>query len=266
MNENYKPRNISTRLYFLRKNIALLWALEKNLRAKYTPSALHGNISKETYDEYGERELHDQETGICLALKNGCLIKIPFSKVREGYIEPVDNAISRMLKDSSKTVRVLEVGCGNATNLKILKEKFGDKVDFSGVDISGARIETGKKFWSSKLINIDLYEASATDLSIFRDESFDIVYSICALEQITYRLHEAVNEMARLSKSKIICVEPIYEFGNSVQRLYNVVNDQCRTLLPELKATGLKVSEQGLLPVLHNPLCPVGLVIADKNI
>ena len=257
---------MKTCLYFWRKKLGLHWALEKNIRGEYTPTVLHGETSKHIYDEYGERELRDQETRVCLALKGGRLIKIPYAQVREVYIEPITNAISQMLDDSNKTIRVLEVGCGNGTNLKVLKEKFGNKVELTGIDISGDRIDTGKNFWGNKLDNIELREASATDLSLYRDESFDVVYSICALEQITYHLHEAVNEMVRLSNAKIICVEPTYEFGNNVQRLYNIVNDQCRTLLPELKSTGLKVYEYGLLPVLHNPLCPVGLLIADKNI
>lgn len=266
MNDNYTPHDIPTYLYFWRKKLGLHWALEKNMRDKYTPAALHGDTSKNIYDEYGERELHDLQTGICLALKGGRLTKMPFAKVREAYIEPIAEVISQMLKGSNKTIRVLEVGCGNGSNLKILKEKFGDKVEFSGIDISGARIDTGKKFWGDKLNGIDLNEASATDLSLYKDELFDVVYSICALEQITYRLHEAVNEMVRLSNAKIVCVEPVYEFGNSVQRLYNVVNGQCRTLLPELKATGLKLGEHGLLHILHNPLSPVGLLIVDKDI
>lgn len=265
MNDNYEPQDMPTRFYFWRKKLGLHWALEKNMRGKYTPAALHGNTSKHTYDEYGERELHDQETRTCLALKGGRLTKMPYAQVREAYIKPIADAISQMSDDSKKSIRVLEVGCGNGTNLKILKEKFGDKVELFGIDISGARIDTGKKYWGNKLDGIVLNEASATDLSLYKDESFDVVYSICALEQITYRLHEAVNEMVRLSNAKIICVEPTYEFGNSVQRLYNVVNDQCRTLLPELKSTGLKIYEHGLLPILHNPLCPVGLLIADKK-
>lgn len=266
MNDNYKANNMSTRLYFLRKKLGLYRALEKKLRSKYTPSTLHGDSSKHTYDKYGDRELHNYEKKICLALKGGCLTKMPYAEVRDAYIEPIAKTISEMLGGTKKTIRILEVGCGNGTNLKILKERFGDNVELNGIDISAARIETGKKYWGDKLDGIELKEASATDLSIYKDGVFDLVYSICALEQITYRLHEAVNEMVRLSNAKIVCVEPTYELGNSVQRLYNVVNDQCRTLLPELKSTGLKVYEHGLMPVLHNPLCPVGLLIADKNI
>lgn len=266
MNDNYKAHDIPTRLYFWRKKLGLYWALEKKLSSQYMSPALHGNASKKIYDEYGDRELHNYETKICLALKNGCLTKIPYTKVREAYIKPIADIISQMLDGSQKTIRVLEVGCGNGTNLKILKEKFNKDVEFSGIDISAARIDTGKIFWGEKLDDIELKEADATVLSLYKDGAFDVVYSICALEQITYRLHDAVNEMVRLSKVKVVCVEPTYEFGNRVQRLYNIVNDQCRTLLPELKATGLKVSEKGLLPILHNPLCPVGLLIADKNI
>jgi histidinol-phosphate/aromatic aminotransferase/cobyric acid decarboxylase-like protein len=81
---------------------------------------------------------------------------------------------------------------------------------------------------------------------------------------MTFRLHEALSEMKRVSKGPIVCVEPVYEYGNTAQRLYNIVNDQCRTLLQDMRSCELVVEEQGLLSVLHNPLNPVGVVVARK--
>lgn len=256
--------DLKTRLYFRKARRRLMRELQRQLSEAHTAHHKHGNGSKAEYDTYDDRELQDFESGVYRVLKNNVLCDVPSKTVRETYLAPIFVEIEALIVRTSGPVRVLEVGCGNGTNLKVIKDRFGASVDLTGIDISKTRLDVGKAFWKGALDGIDLRQASATDLSEFEDSSFDIVYSVCALEQITYRLHEAVREAVRLSKSSIVCVEPVYEFGNEVQRLYNIVSDQCRTLLPELKQHGLRVEEGGLMPILHNPSNPVGLLVARK--
>ena len=271
MNRNTRLKGLITHLYFLRSEMLL----KKKLHAKLVEScsneshAYHGETSKDQYDVYGERELVEYETGSGRVLKDGRLATMPYKAVRDVYVQPVKDAVSAMLEsqegEGSGPLKILEVGCGNATNLKLLKEAFGDRVALYGIDISANRIAVGQKYWGERIAGIDLRQADATALSMFDDSSFDLVYSVCALEQITYRLHEAVGEMVRVGKGKLVLVEPVFEFGNKVQRLYNIVGDQCRTLIPELKSFDLDVAEKGLMPVLHYPLNPVGLLVAEKR-
>ena len=255
---------LTTRLYFFKKKFSLLKHLKRKVREDARSAALHGDASKSIYDVYGEREIHDFETGNCRALVNGELKRLPHKQVRNAYIAPVIAEIQRLQSTQERPLRVLEVGCGNATNLMLLRSHFDDRVELSGIDISGKRIEVGRNYWSEKLAGVHLQQTSATDLSMFPDNHFDVAYSICALEQITFRMHEVVTEMKRVARDCIVCVEPVYEYGNEAQRLYNIVNDQCRTLLQDMRSCELAVEEHGLLPILHNPLNPVGLVIGRK--
>ena len=177
------------------------------------------------------------------------------------YISPVRSEILRLQEEVSP-LNVLEVGCGNGTNLKILRDSVGTGVNLCGVDIASNRIKVGQEYWGDAIAEVEFYTMDATDLRQFQTGQFDLAFSVCALEQMTYRLHEAVRELVRVSSRLIVCVEPLPEHGNTEQRLYNLVNDQCRTLIQELNATELMVEDRGLLPVLHNPLNPVGLVLA----
>lgn len=255
---------LGTKLYFLNKRRALFKRLQRKVQTDCIAAALHGEASKEIYDQYGERELREYENGSCKALVNGVVKRLPHKVVRDAYIAPVASAIAQVAAQAARPVKVLEVGCGNATNLMLLKAKFGSTVELAGIDISGNRIDTGRRYWGDRLQDIDLRQTSATDLSMFPDNHFDVVYSICALEQITYRIHEVVTEMKRVSRGMLVCVEPVYEYGNDVQRLYNIVNDQCRTLLHDMRSCELEVEEHGLLSILHNPLNPVGLIVGRK--
>ncbi len=227
-------------------------------------AALHGGSSKEIYDQYGDRELRDFESGECRALVDGRLSRLSHRQVRDAYLAPIQAEIQRLASELNRPVRVLEVGCGNGTNLMLMKQQFGDQVKLCGIDISLSRIDVGRQFWGESLQGIEFQQTSATDLSMYGNGRFDVVYSVCALEQITYRIPEVVSEMERVAAHSVVCVEPVYEYGNAVQRLYNIVNDQCRTLLHDLRESSLQIEEQGILRILHNPLNPVGVVIGRK--
>ena len=257
--------DLKTWLYFRKSRRRLMRAFLRQLGDPAPAHHRHGASAKADYDKYDDREIRAFESESHLALKEGRVCELPAKTVRNTYIAPIVAEIERLAAAADGPVRVLEVGCGNATNLKLLAEAFGDRVALTGIDISKVRLDVGREHWKDALEGISLHQASATDLSLFADASFDVVYSICALEQITYRLHEAVREMVRLASDCVVCVEPVYEFGNDVQRLYNIVSDQCRTLLPEFHLHGLSVEERGLMPILHNPSNPVGLLIGRKD-
>lgn len=247
---------------FFRKRLKDLHArFASQLRGEAELVQKHGGGAKDVYEVYGDREMRAFETDSCEGLRGGEVQQISLREVRDAYLEPVGKAIEQLRKDVDRPLRVLEVGCGNATNLMLLNQRFPG-VAFSGIDIAEGRIAEGRKYWGERLTSVELAQASATDLSLFADKSFDLVYSVCALEQIPYSLGDAVREMVRLADRRIVCVEPVFEFGNEAQRLYNVVSDQVRTLLPELVRQCTTVERHGLLPTLHNPLNPVGLLVA----
>jgi ubiquinone/menaquinone biosynthesis C-methylase UbiE len=257
-----------TYLFFRKRNHALLMKLKTSLKSGSALLESHGNQSREKYEEYGNEEMRHYEAGKTRALVNGRLQIMPSKEIRKAYLSPLIAQIHNTLARGNEKgcpLKVLEIGCGNGTNLKVVKDHFESAVNLTGIDISPTRIRTGKAYWGGGLDGVTMIEADATNLSGFGDSTFDIVFSICALEQIPYRLNEVVSEMVRVSKEIIVCVEPIPQWGNETQRLYNLINDQCRTLLLEFRATNLEIFEGQQLPVLHNPLNPVGLLIGKHQ-
>ncbi len=73
---------------------------------------------------------------------------------------------------------VLDAGCGEGCNTRLLAE-LGARV--TGVDISSKMIEFALKEEQNRTLGICYEVASFSDLSLFEDESFDVVVSFMAL-------------------------------------------------------------------------------------
>ncbi|WP_445679294.1 class I SAM-dependent methyltransferase [Radicibacter daui] len=257
---------IKTYFYFRKRKSKLNKSLHKILSAKFVSENKKFYSSKDEYDQYDDREMMQFEHGNCRALVNGYLQELPFSEVRNAYLDSVYRVISENIKSNleNRKIRILEVGCGNGTNLMLLNSAFGDAVELSGVDISAERIKRGTEYWGRRLGSATLSVADATEMNGIESNSYDVVYSICALEQINDGLARAVSGMARISKSDIVFVEPVFEYGNEAQRLYSLVANHCRNLLSLIMAQGLDVVEARKMNILHNPLNPVGVVRLKK--
>ena len=68
---------------------------------------------------------------------------------------------------------------------------MGTGVNLCGVDIASDKIKVGQEYWGDAIAEVEFYTMDATDLRQFQTGQFDLAFSVCALEQMTYRLHEA---------------------------------------------------------------------------
>jgi len=107
------------------------------------------------------------------------------------YYMPILNVL-REHKVFLKGKKVLEVGSGTGAFLKILEKTFSDSFEAVGVDIS----PIGKKYHQKK--KIKFIHIDAQKLS-FKDKSFDLVFSIDAIEHIM-NPQKAIMEMYRVTK------------------------------------------------------------------
>lgn len=256
-------RTLATRLYFRNRSASIRRKMARKFD-KGQDFRRHTFVSRNLYEDYTDREqvsfadAHDSIT-----IKDGVLQTVSSQDIRDAYLAPTEKTIRQLMDTiTDRPIRVLEIGCGNCINLKLLCDRFGDKVALSGIDISPERLRISQEFWGDQL-QADLREASATDLSIFDDGSFDIVFSSCCLEQIPYRIHEAVAEMIRVSSARTVFVEPTFEYANTAQKLYTLMADQCRTLLPELELLNATIIDTRPLDILHTPVNMVGATIVD---
>jgi SAM-dependent methyltransferase len=154
--------------------------------------------------------------------------------------------------------RVLEVGCGNGINLLLLAGRFPD-IQFTGVDLTPEGIAAAKRLQEETLLpphlqafaplslsdpaafrRIDFQTGDASALR-FPAKSFDLVYTVLALEQMESIRPKVLGELARLSAGHVFMIEPFREANaRGIGRRYVVARDYWRARIAELPQYGLQ--------------------------
>jgi ubiquinone/menaquinone biosynthesis C-methylase UbiE len=142
--------------------------------------------------------------------------------------------------DRVRPRRVLEVGCGNGMNLMLLACRYPD-IEFVGLELTeqGHKAATGMQDLpdlpedmktyaplplsdTSGFKRIDFRQGTAAAMP-FDDGSFDLVYSVLALEQMEQVRSKALSEIARVSRSHTFMIEPFYDVNSKGWPRRNVV-------------------------------------------
>jgi SAM-dependent methyltransferase len=144
------------------------------------------------------------------------------------------------LIETLKPRSVLEVGCGNGTNLLLLAGRFPD-VSFSGVELTPAGNRLACAFQEQESLpehlvdfaplpladrsafkRIDFRQGNAADLP-FETNSFDLVYSVLALEQMERIRERALSELARVTRRNAFNIEPFRDVNADGWERLNVL-------------------------------------------
>lgn len=218
--------------------------------------------SKRIYNLYDGREIDEEKKEAKFNYKNEIVIKTHEYRRLE-HLKYLYKEIDRLLERQDK-VSILEIGCGNLINAYHVKEKYQDKVEFNGVDIAEQRIKIGLERFDS--LNPDCFKVvSITEKTDFADGQFDIVFSMHCIEQISYDTQNAIREMYRICRHRICMIEPVYENGNFVQRLYLIVADHTRILLKSIKNLGLHLVCNEICDLQTNLYNQSSILIIDKD-
>lgn len=165
-----------------------------------------------------------------------------------------------LLKKAIETVKpqsVLEVGSGYGINLFVLSISF-PAIQFSGMELTKQGVLAAKKIGDSGRFSQDIldfsldqnvgqtpkkpinfYQGSAKNLP-FADKSFDVVYTMLALEAMEEIRHQALRELARVAKRYVIMIEPFSDFNEKgIRRLYHTSHQYFRGRVDELRNDGL---------------------------
>ena len=158
-----------------------------------------------------------------------------------------------------KPKRVLEVGCGNGINLLLLAGRFPE-TQFTGIDLTregpaaAQRVQQQNDLLPTHLqafAPLSLHDPSAFkrvtfqsgDASAlpFADNSFDLVITVLALEQMERIRAQALNEIARVSAGHAFMIEPFREANDrGIARRYVVARDYLRARVADLPAHGMQ--------------------------
>ena len=167
-------------------------------------------------------------------------------------------ALARVI-ETTGAKSVLEVGSGNGINL-LEVSALVDRVELHGIELTHAGVSAAHKQQEAKSLDprllahlprpakfplnyrkIVFQQGDATALP-FPDESFDLVYSITALEQMQSVAPAALREMRRVSKEHLFFIEPFADAQvDQLRKLAIAAKDHLR-----LDAKGL--AQHGIEP------------------
>lgn len=153
--------------------------------------------------------------------------------------------------------RVLEVGCGNGLNLFMLSNMFPD-VKFTGVELTQAGVSAIREMQSKTALpqalidfsvepfqdetafkRIEVVQGNAAKLP-FADNSFDLVYTVLALEQMEEVAEQALREIGRVTSGHAVMIEPFRDWNeNGMRRDYIVSMDYFSKRIRDLPYFGL---------------------------
>ncbi len=148
-----------------------------------------GSYTKQYLNEKAQKEVYDQ-SGIDLAdvINN---------------LESVDS--------------ILDVGVGEATNLKIVLQNLSKKPkNVLGFDISWSRLKFAKNFLKESGIAVKLLTANLFKIPLL-DNSVDLIFTTGALEPNGGKEVEALMELYRVSKKYLVLIEP--DFDNATDEI-----------------------------------------------
>lgn len=225
---------------------------------------------KKGWEKYRPRPLESGGSAWVWGKRRFMLSNEAGAAIRLVYLE----AAIRQLAPTS----VLEVGCGNGINLHPLAAAMPD-VAFTGLEPTEHGYKTAQGVATGEFPDalrafapFPLQDEAARaafvqgsgDTLPFADNSFDVVMTSLALEQMEEIRDAALREIARVAKHHVIMLEPFREVNASgLRRAYIKTYDYFQGRIDDLKAYGLEpVSVVTDMP--HKAWLGTALVIARK--
>jgi len=176
---------------------------------------------------------------------------------------------------------VCEAGCGRVRHLAYFAPRF-PKIRFAGFDISANAIEFGRRLQSGDAFDprlperpgpldeadmervraVSLFKANAADLADVADDSFELVYTVSALEQMQTIAPAALRELHRVTRRYAVFCEPFADNNDILQRAYLWAGDYFRLPIRSLESFGFRVVDVVALPT--KPTFTDTLVLAEK--
>lgn len=216
------------------------------------------------YQAQGSYEHTAYETGSSLCTLDGRIKKLSYKESRDLYCAYIFEEIDRLLSFQPR-ISILEVGCGNCINLVLIKKRYGDRVELQGLDVSGKRIETAKSYFGDALDGVSFKVQSITDpVPDGEVNKYDFVFSMHCIEQIPFAVCPAVEGMYKRAKSRVVLVEPVFDFARPSQKIFMIYSDFTRTLLPSIKYLGYKITRAEPLRIESSLTNQSSIIVVEK--
>ncbi|MFA6201209.1 MAG: class I SAM-dependent methyltransferase [Bacteroidales bacterium] len=158
--------------------------------------------------------------------------------------------------------KILDAGCGEGLVMMTLNNMIIDN-EIDGFDVWEKRVNIAEKLNPENIIFI-----ASIDKLPMENNYYDCSYTVHVLEQCNDIKEKAIEELLRVTKKKLIFIEPIYEHGNMFQRWHMRRHKYLMgfiILLKKLEKEGrIKIIKMGKLHTYSNPLNPPYLIVVEK--
>lgn len=192
-------------------------------------------------------------------LHNNRLVQTSKKAFTASIVDLVVQWASRIRADS-----ILDFGCGIGRYLPWLISRFPQKI-FWGFDYVTTRVfacATNCELLGGKVPHLFLGEGTSLPLP---DKSVDLLYCVHVLEQVPSRVERCLREMARITRKRILLIEPRYEGANVVQKMRMRRMGYMRNLLEILQGLGWPIEDHPRFEFSDNPLNPSGLTVINTE-
>lgn len=141
--------------------------------------------------------------------------RISLEDVHYGPISPGELELKLLVDVKGKDI--LEIGCGGGQNTIVLAKWGARSV---GLDISEEQIKFARKLARKNNVDASFYVGNMEDLSMFNNESFDMVLSSCAIgysQDPKQVFHEVFRLLQRSGLFVFCVVHPIASRGRKIR-------------------------------------------------
>ena len=161
---------------------------------------------------------------------------------------------------------LLEVGVGEATTLATVARMLGTAPgSISGFDLSWSRCAEARAWLREESVSADVFVGDLFAIPL-ADASVDVVYTSHSLEPNGGREREALRELLRVTRHRLVLCECLYELAPEPAQARMREHGYVRGLKDTLRSLGADVKECRLLPYSPNPLNPSGVIVVEKSV
>lgn len=210
------------------------------------------------------------------------IIEIAYDLQAGSYVDFVNN--NRVLWDAytleiagvlgrhcTETDSILDVGTGEMTTLAgVAKHCYSGASDYYACDISWSRLNKGKEFLAEELCEtitskLQPFVANLFNLP-FVDGAVDVVWTSHALEPNGGKEKEALSELLRVARKKLVLFEPYYEENSSEGKERMDRLGYIKGIPSVIKELGANCKEVVQISNVSNPLNPTyAFIIHPKS-
>jgi len=175
--------------------------------------------------------------------------------------------LARVFGSLGRITSLLEAGVGEATTLWHVIQAMENRPDqVHGFDLCWSRVACGAKWLAEQSPRHDVTLTSASLLEFpYLDNSFDVIYTVHAIEPNHGREFEILKELYRVSSRYVVLLEPAYDLAGAEAKARMESHGYCRGLSEAAQNAGFSVSRHELFDGNCTPMNPTGLWVLTKD-